>query len=134
MYFLSIYFNLKPRNNIQKCPWELNETFHFIWKKKSWNAILVDIIYYLIFWLSVVVMSIFPYLYIRFEKKSVSVFVPYWRFQKNSFNVPYPYFSFSNTSEFRNLFWIFNRTRNFFVPVPLGTDTEKVRIRTRRSG
>ena len=34
MNFLPIYFNLKPRNNIQKCPWELNETFHFIWKKK----------------------------------------------------------------------------------------------------
>ena len=33
MNFLPIYFNLKPRNNIQKCPWELNETFHFIWKK-----------------------------------------------------------------------------------------------------
>ena len=37
-------------------------------------------------------------------------------------------------SVFRYLFWIFTRTRTFSVPVLWGRDTEKVRIRLRRSG
>ena len=82
-------------------PLRTYETFHFHWGKNALGMpFWLDIIYYIIFLHSVLVMSLFPYPYIRFEKQSVSVFFPNRRFQKNSFNIPYPYIAFSNTSEF----------------------------------
>ena len=114
------------------------ETFHFLWENILLECLFVYIFFNLIFLPSVLIPSSVPNSFPCFEKHSVSVILPNLRFRKPFRHRSVPVLRIFNhvrlRSVFRTLFSIFNRTRIFSVPVPLGPKTEKVRIRARRSG
>ena len=115
--------------------------FNFIWYDNaniSYNAILVIYFFQSIFFtfrtFSVFRPELGPLFWKVIRIRNFSEPAISKKFRHRSVPVLCIFKYFRLRSVFRYLFWIFTRTRTFSVPVLWGRDTEKVRIRLRRSG